>query len=82
MKSLVLDQIEVLRDGSIQVRMHKLSSDGDMLGYHRTAVMVGGDVGAQMKSVNNHMAGEGFSPVSAAEIAQVQRIAEAAWAKP
>lgn len=81
MKTLVLDLIEVTKDGGIQVRMHKLSSDGDMIGYHRTAVAPGGDVAAQMAAVNAHMETEDFAPVSQQEIARIQVIAQAAWKK-
>lgn len=79
MKQLIIDQIEVTQNGTIQIRMHKISSDGDMIGNHRTAIEPGGNVDAQFAAVNAHMGGEGFAPVSAADLAKVQAIAAAAW---
>lgn len=72
MKTLVINQIEILNDGTIQIRMSKLSSDGDLIGYHRTSVAPGGDVDAQFAAVNAHMEQEGFAPVSAEDIARVK----------
>ena len=78
-KTLVVDQIEVTQNGTIQVRMHKLSSDGDVIGNHRTSIEPGGSVDNQLASVNTHMATENYAPVSAGDIARVQAIADAAW---
>jgi len=79
-KQIVVDQIEVTNNGTIQIRMHKLSSDGDLIGNHRTAIEPGGDVDAQMDAVNQHMGGEGYSPITAEDIQRVKTIAQAAWA--
>ena len=79
MKTLVLDQIEVTKTGTIQLRMHRLSSDGDLLGNHRTSIEPGGDIDAQIAAVNTHMGGEGFAPIPAADVARVKAIAVATW---
>ena len=78
-KQIVVDQIEVTANGTIQIRMHKLSSDGDLIGNHRTAIEPNGDVDAQMGAVNAHMTAEGFSPITADDISRVKTIAQAAW---
>ena len=79
MKSLIIDQIELTQNGTIQVRMHKLSSDGDNIGNHRTAIEPGGDIDAQMAAVNAHMATENFAPIPQADVDRLKSIAAAAW---
>ena len=79
MKQLIIDQIEVTKNGTIQIRMHKLSSDGDMLGNHRSAVAPGGDVDAQIAAVNTHMATENFAPIPDADVARLKAICNTAW---
>ena len=79
-KQIVVDQIEVTNNGTIQIRMHKLSSDGDLIGNHRTAIEANGDVDAQMDAVNTHMGSEGYAPITAEDIQRVKTIAQAAWA--
>ena len=79
MKQLIIDQIEVTQNGTIQIRMHKLSSDGDMLGNHRTSIEPGGDIAAQIAAVNNHMATENFAAIPAADVVKLTAICNAAW---
>ena len=79
MKQLIIDQIEVTQNGTIQIRMHKLSSDGDMLGNHRTAIEPGGNIDAQIAAVNAHMGSEGFAPIPDADVARVKATAAATW---
>ena len=79
MKQLIIDQIEVTKNGTIQIRMHKLSSDGDMLGNHRTSIAPGGDIDAQIAAVNAHMGSEGFAPIPDADVARVKATASATW---
>lgn len=55
MKSLIIEQIEVTSNGTVQVRMHKLSSDGDLIGNHRTSIPPAGDITAQISAVNSHI---------------------------
>ena len=78
-KLLIIDQIEVTSNGTIQVRMHKLSSDNDLLGNHRTSIAPGGDIAAQIAIVNAHMATENYSAISAADVAKLTAICNAAW---
>ena len=79
MKSLIIEQIEVTNNGTVQVRLHKLSSDGDLIGNHRTSIPPAGDITAQIGAVNAHMATENYSPVSAADITKLTAICNAAW---
>ena len=79
MKQLIIDQIEVTSNGTVQVRMHKLSSDGDLLGNHRTAIEPGGDIDAQIAAVNAHMATENFAPIPDADVARLKAICNTAW---
>ena len=78
-KSLIIDQIEITKDGTVQVRMHKLSSDGDLLGNHRTSIEPAGNINAQVAAVNAHMATENYSAISDADVAKLTAICNAAW---
>ena len=62
-KQLIIDQIEVTNNGTVQVRMHKLSSDGDLLGNHRTSLPPETDINAQIAAVNAHMASENYTAI-------------------
>jgi hypothetical protein len=79
MKSLTIEQIEVTNDGTIQVRMHKLSSDGDLIGNHRTSLPPATDINAQIGAVNAHMATENYAPISDADVVKLTAICNAAW---
>jgi hypothetical protein len=78
-KQLIIDQIEVTSNGTVQVRMHKLSSDGDLIGNHRTALPPATDITAQVATVNAHMATENYSAISASDVAKLTAICNAAW---
>jgi len=79
MKFLIVEQIEITKTGNIQIRMHKMSSDGDLIGNHRTSIEPNGDVDAQIAAVNSHMAAENFAPISDVDTARVKAVAAAAW---
>ena len=79
MKSLIIDQIEVTSNGTVQVRMHKMSSDGDLIGNHRTTLLPATDINAQVSAVNAHMATENYSAISDADVAKLTAICNAAW---
>ena len=78
-KTLVVEQIEVSQNGVIQVRMHKLSSDGDLIGNHRTSIPPAGDINAQIASVNAHMATENYLAIPDADVVKLTAICDAAW---
>ena len=83
MKQLIIDQIEVTKNATVQVRMHKISSDGDLLGNHRTVIFpasnVNAQVNAQISAVNTHMATENFAAIPDADVAKLISICNAAW---
>ena len=79
MKSLIIEQIEVTNNGTIQVRMHKMSSDGDLIGNHRTSIEPAGNISAQIAAVNAHMATENYSAISDADVVKLTAICNAAW---
>jgi hypothetical protein len=58
-KRTVVDQVEIKRDGTMQIRFKKQLVDDDgtvtELGYHRTAAMPGEDLTAQLENVDNHL---------------------------
>ena len=54
-----VDQIEIVRSGHVQVRMHKAIVDGDTVvsaEYHRTVIEPGQDPDEQLRAVNAHLA--------------------------
>lgn len=66
-KRTVLNQIEVLPSGIVQVRFAKqLVEDGKVIAHewHRTAIEPGVDVHAQMRAVNAHLVQIGAVPVA------------------
>ena len=79
MKKLIIEQIEVTSNGTIQVRMHKLSSDGDLIGNHRTSLPPAADINAQIAAVNAHMATENYSAIPDADVIKLTAICNAAW---
>ena len=78
-KSLIINQIEVTNNGTVQVRMHKMSSDGDLIGNHRTLFPPATDITAQITAVNVQMAIENYSAISDADVAKLTAICNAAW---
>lgn len=58
-KKTIVDQVEVKRDGTMQIRFRKVlvEDDGSIteLGYHRTAVMPGDDLERQLDGVDTHL---------------------------
>jgi len=78
-KRTAVDQIEVTRNGTIQVRIALEVVDGSNIiahKWHRTAIEAGGDVDAQMAAVNAHITSEPMNeqPVSAADIARIKAV--------
>ena len=78
-KQLIIDQIEVTSNGTVQVRMHKLSSDGDLIGNHRTSLPTATDITTQVAAVNAHMATENYSAIPDADVVKLTSICNAAW---
>ncbi len=78
----VVDQIEVTRNGTVQVRFNFEVLNGTNLvstANHRTSFPHGSDVAAQMAVVNTHMVQMGNEPVSTADIAKIQAHCTTAW---
>ncbi len=78
-KSLIINQIEVTSNGTVQVRMHKMSSDGDLIGNHRTLLPPATDINAQVAAVNAHMATENYASIPDADVVKLTAICNAAW---
>ena len=75
-KKTIVDQIEIARDGSIQIRLGLLLvEDGSIIDckWHRTRIAQEGNVSDQMASVNEQLAKMGKELVSEADIARIQR---------
>jgi len=78
-KQLIIDQIEVTNNGTVQVRMHKLSSDGDLIGNHRTALPPATDINYQVAAVNSQMATENYSAIPDADVVKLTAICNTVW---
>lgn len=73
-RKTVVDQIEVTRYNTVQVRMAKLLVDGDdeiHSAWHRTVIPFDIDPRAQMEEVNRHLAELGEAQVSGEDIDKV-----------
>ena len=78
-KEVVLSQIEVQPDGTLQVRFDKRVVDGTEVfshEYHRTVVPPGISVDKQMAAVNAHLAEMSWPPVAREHIERIKRIAK------
>lgn len=78
-KQTVVDQIELTRTGTIQIRIAlELVENGAVISskWHRTSVEPGVDVAAQMAAVNYHITSEPMNeqPVSAVDIARIKAV--------
>lgn len=74
-KQTIVDQIEIRRDGTMQVRFAvQVVEDGNVLSsdWHRTAFDPSTDVDQQMAAVNAHLESMGRAAVEDAEIDRVR----------
>jgi hypothetical protein len=74
---VVLSQLEVQPDGTIQVRLDKqVVEDDNVLSreYHRTVLPPGTKVDQQMGLVNAHLAQMGWPPVETEAHSRIKRI--------
>lgn len=84
-KQTVIDQIEIQRDGTIQLRFAKeiVDDDGTVLSkdWHRTALPPGQNIDAQMQVVNDHLVSMKCAAVDTAEIGRVKALEPVVWTK-
>lgn len=76
-KKSVLNQVECVMGGSVQVRIDKQIVEGDAVisqRWHRTIIELDGDVDLQMGLVNEHLKEEGWPSVSVADVAKIKAI--------
>lgn len=81
-KKTTVDQIEITRSGTIQVRLAlELIENGEVLSHklHRTLIAPGSDVAAQMAAVNVHLVQMNMNTVSDADVGQISALATVAW---
>jgi hypothetical protein len=81
-QNTVLDKIEVTRDGTLQIRFGLEVMNGTQLissAWHRTSVAPGGDVDAQMASVNAHLSQMGQNAATSDHIATIKSYSSVAW---
>lgn len=74
-KQTTLDQIEITRNGTVQIRIAlELVEGGAIISqkWHRTSIQHDGDFDAQMAAVNAHLAQMGERPVSHADIEKIK----------
>lgn len=79
--NLVIDtyhQVEVVPNGTIQIRFMKKTVGGSDAGYHRTSIKKNGDIDAQMTLVNAHLTAMGMQTISSWQ--RITDVATAAWA--
>ena len=79
-KRTIVDRIEILRDGTMQVQVGLLLvEDGIELAaeWHRTVVEPGADFDAQLAAVNAHLATMNRAALMDADVAYLKTIAAA-----
>ena len=79
-RKTLIDQIEVLANGVLQVRLNKCivddATDAILAAqYHRTVIEPGTDPAAQMEAVNQHLRLMNEEPLGAESIARISRLA-------
>lgn len=77
MRTIRLGQIEMRSNGSVGVKLMKqVEEDGEVLFSepHRTEILQGGDVDAQMDVVNQHLEAMGYPAVPAGDIAYIKAL--------
>lgn len=77
-KQTIVDQIEITRDGTIQIRFGLLLIENGVeidMKYHRTVVPPNGDVQLQIAAVNADLRRRGGAEVDLAQVARVTAIA-------
>ena len=78
-KRVILSQIEVQPNGTLQVRLDKQVVEDDAVlsrEYHRTVVEPGVKVDDQMAAVNQHLAAMGWPAADEAHVERIRRIAK------
>ena len=81
-KKTIIDQIEITRNGTVQVRFGLLLlEDGTEIDskWHRTAFHPGHDVAAQIAAVNAHLAQMGKPAVSESDAAYITAMCAKSW---
>jgi hypothetical protein len=82
-KQVVVDLIEIARDGSIGVRFAKqiIDDDGELLGSqpHRVLLTPGDDLDSVMAKVNSHLPLLKFPPVAKEEYQQLSAYLQTKW---
>jgi hypothetical protein len=69
-RKTVVDQIEIRRDGSTNIRFGLLILDGDeeiQTSWHRTSVPAGGNVDTQIAAVESHLETMGHPAIETAD---------------
>ena len=77
-RQVVFSQLEVLQDGTLQLRLDKQVVDGESVlshEYHRTSIPPGTSVDMQMDAVEVHLAQMGWPAVGDQARARVLRVA-------
>ena len=77
-KQVVLSQMEILPNGTIQVRLSKQVLDNDVTiasEYHRFVLEPGANLNDIMSNINTHLAQMGWPACRAADVARVRAVA-------
>lgn len=78
----IIDRIEILHSGHLQVRLAKQIVDGEAVQaseYHRFVVDPGGDIEHQVAGVNVHLKALGAPAILESDLPQLHRHAAVAW---
>lgn len=80
LKQTEIDQVDILRNGTVQVRFGLLIvENGEVLNrnWHRASLPPGTDVAQAMAQVNAHLIGMGYP--APADVSRVETVCAAVW---
>lgn len=84
-KTTLVDQVEVKRDGTLQIRFRKVLIDDDgaiiELGYHRATAAPGDNLAATLDNVDTHLQQMKNGGLSQEEKDFVTEVKDAMWTK-
>lgn len=77
-KQTVLDRVEVLRSGDVQLRFGKQIVDGEEVlanEWHRAVIDRGEDVDVRLTDISRHLEALGYPPIAPAAIERIKKFA-------
>lgn len=79
-RKLLINKIELTWDGFVLIQYCKFSSDGDNIGFHRTALdIINNNTRQQLEAIDAHMKRDGFEYDCEFDIQRIETICATVW---